>query len=445
MNKYPKWPVIVLAVICVALLLFGALGYATYYGDITTNIAASALGINGGLGIENAMDMVFSYKGDATPEDLERNKEVLEKRLDGLGFYDHSVTYDAEAKSFHVEIARGPKSTYTASTIFYNIASLGELEIRSSSEKDADGKPGGELICGNEGLVSAEANDETVLDSLVRYNLTLKFTGEAKKAIRAYTEKALEDASSGTYAIWVDGNLINSRSFNAPITDGVIEAGSSTYSYSGSGESNLSAVAMVLRGGKMAFALDDETMLSVSEPDNSAYYRAILYGLGAVCLLCAVCWVARYRVLGCAAVIGLCGFLGLVLICMTGSFYSYGMYLSYTGLGAFAASVLAGLLGTGYMLRSIRMSLGVASPFKAVDSFIKSRRGRLFAALVCVLAAAIAAYALNIHVLDDVLRPAAICAVSGFLFLFAVFGVCARSFTGFSALREAKYYGGKAE
>ena len=445
MNKYPKWPVIALAVICIALLIFGAFGYATYYGDITTNIAASALGINGGLGIENAMDMVFTYEGDPTPEELELNKAVLEKRLEGLGFLDHSVTYDPASKTFHAEIARGPKSVYTPSNIFYNIGAVGKLEIRSSAEKDASGNPGGELICGNEGLVKAVANNESVLNSLVKYNLTLTFTGEAKKAIRAYTEKALENANTGTYAIWLDGALINSRSFSSPITDGVIEAGSSTYAYSDGGESNLSAVAMVLRGGKMAFKLTDETMLSVSDPDATVYYKAILYGMAAVCLLCAAGWVARYRMLGCAAVIGLCGFLGLVLICMTGSFYSYGMYLSYTALGAYAASVLAGLLGVGYMLRSIRMSLGVASPFKSVDSFMKSRRARLIAALVCVGAAAIAAYALNIHVLDDVLRPAAICALSGFLFLFAAFGVCARSFTGFAALREAKYYGGKAE
>ncbi len=441
MSKYPKFPVIVLAVLCTALLIFGCAGYSTQYGDITTNVSASALGINGGLGIENAVGMIYSCEEDLTAEQLDAVKTVIEKRLNAIGITDHTVAYDAESNSFEVEVARGPKSTYTVSDLYDGLSASGLLEVYDSSEKDADGKPTGELICTNDEPVLATTSTEQYMNSLVKYNLTLKFTGAAKQAIKEYTEKKLESGSDGVYSVWLDGEMLNSRAFNKVISNGVLEAGNASYSYGGSSGS-YDSQAMIITGGRIESELKGITMLSFSEPDRSVNYKAVLYGMAAVCVLCAVYWIVRYRLLGLAAVISLAGYLGTVIMIMTGSFYSLGIYLSVTGLGAFVACTLAVLLCTSYMLRGIRLNVAVVSPFRAIDSFCKVRTGGLFAALAVIAAGAVAANQLKLTSLYTIILPAAICCCAGLLFMFWVFRACAKSFTGYKAFKSARLYGG---
>ena len=144
-----------------------------------------------------------------------------------------------------------------------------------------------------------------------------------------------------------------------------------------------------------------------------------------------------------AALICLAGYLGSVLMIVTGSFYSLGLYLSLTSLASFVASTFAVMLCVSFMLRSIRLNLAVVSPQKAVDTFCKPRTGGLFAALLVLAVGAIAAGALNAGFLFVVIGPAAICCAAGLLFMFWAFRACAKSFTGFTAFRSAKLYGGK--
>ena len=442
MSKYPKYPVIVLAVICVALLIFGAAGLSTHYGDITTNVAASALGINGGLELENAVDMIFTYEGEASEEDLRTAKQVMEKRLSALGIDDYAVSYDSAKKAFVVEVARGSKSTYTLGDVYNGLAAQGKLEVHDGSETDSDGKPTGELILTNEGLTDATATTETFNNSLLKYGLTLRFSGEAKKALKEYTAKALENAASCTYSVWLDGKLINNKSFSSVISNGVLDAGNSSYSYNGS-DGSYDSQAMILKGGMMNVSVSPLTTLSMSDPDRSLNYRAVLYGMAAVCALCAVCWIVRYRLFGVAATLCLAGYLGCVLMYISGSFFSLGVYLSLEVLAAFVAGTFAVLLSVSYMLISIKLNLAVVSPAKAVDTFCKPRTAGLWAVSAVLLAAAICAGTLKLNAPYAFLRPAAACCIAGFVFMFWAFRACAKSFTGFNAFRSVKLYGGK--
>ena len=120
-----------------------------------------------------------------------------------------------------------------------------------------------------------------------------------------------------------------------------------------------------------------------------------------------------------------------------------GIYLSMPVLSAFVISTLCVLLCVSYMLRSIRMELAVVSPYRAIDSFCKSRTAGLNIAFIVLLAGAIAAYLLKLGSLYAYLRPAAICCGAGILFLFWIFRACSKSFTGYKALKSAKLYGGK--
>ena len=206
-------------------------GVAAKYGDVTTTYIKGAKDIRFGVDIKGGVNVTFvpSDGYDATDEQLDAARLVIENRLVALNVTDYELYVDNNSDSLILEFPwQSGETDFDPESAIQEIGTTAYLTFREGASKD------GELILDGSMVESASAQYGAVSNGgSSEYYVALKFTTEGAKAFGDATTKLAAD--KGSISIWLDDENVSTATVNTAITDGqaIITSSASNPVYAG--------------------------------------------------------------------------------------------------------------------------------------------------------------------------------------------------------------------
>lgn len=221
-----KKPVFFIVLLCI--IAFGYLTYAgihTQYGDIKTSYIKGVEDIRWGIDIQGGVNATFEPADnyDATKEEMDAAKAVIEQRLVSLNITDSEVYVDYKKNKVMVSFPwQANEESFDPEAAVSELGETAKLVFRKGKEEKGE-----QVLTGND-VKKAEVRqtqDETTGN--IKYVVSLTLNNSGKKA---FADATTELAGKGFISIWMDDKCISAPSVNSAITDGecVIE-GKFTY------------------------------------------------------------------------------------------------------------------------------------------------------------------------------------------------------------------------
>ena len=215
-TKGKAWQLVVTALLIVVFVYTAFFGVAAKYGDVTTTYIKGAKDIRFGVDIKGGVNVTFvpSDGYDATDEQLDAARLVIENRLVALNVTDYELYVDNNSDSLILEFPwQSGETDFDPESAIQEIGTTAYLTFREGASKD------GELILDGSMVESASAQYGAVSNGgSSEYYVALKFTTEGAKAFGDATTKLAAD--KGSISIWLDDENVSTASVNAAITDG---------------------------------------------------------------------------------------------------------------------------------------------------------------------------------------------------------------------------------
>lgn len=378
MNKRGKsWPLFVVAILIVVFSLTAIFGVSYQYGDTKNTYIKGASDIRFGIDIRGGVDVTFMPDGDvdATPEQMNAAKTVIEDRLVGLGITDYESYVDSNKDRIIVRFPwKTGESDFNPQTAIDEIGTTAKMVFRKGSTVDGE-----EILSGDDVTSANAAYSET--DGWV---VQLKFSSDGAKAFAdATTELA---ASGDPISIWLDDENISTASVDEAITGGeAIIKGNFD-------QDSAATLANQINSGALPFALSAESYSTIS-PTLGARSLEVMVLAGVVAfVLVAVLMILRYRLPGTIATFSLLGQVCATLAVVSGYFSVFpGSTLTLPGIAGIILGVgmavdanvviFARVKEEFYTGKTLRTSLK-AGFHKAATAIVDSNVTTLIAAFV---------------------------------------------------------------
>ena len=293
-TKGKAWQLVVTALLIVVFVYTAFFGVAAKYGDVTTTYIKGAKDIRFGVDIKGGVNVTFvpSDGYDATDEQLDAARLVIENRLVALNVTDYELYVDNNSDSLILEFPwQSGETDFDPESAIQEIGTTAYLTFREGASKD------GELILDGSMVESASAQYGAVSNGgSSEYYVALKFTTEGAKAFGDATTKLAAD--KGSISIWLD----DENASNPLTQDAVVK------------------MARQINSGALPFALsvDSYSTVSPSLGENSLG-AMVLAGLIAFALI-VVFMTVLYRLPGFLACIALAGQVAATLAFVSGYF-----------------------------------------------------------------------------------------------------------------------------
>ena len=265
-KKGKPWHFAVMALLICVFAFTAFFGVSSTYGDIKTVYIKGASDIRFGIDIRGGVDVTFVPADgyDATPEQMQAAKTVIEDRLVSQNITDSEV-YTDEAKDRI--IVRFPwkegESGFDPETAIQELGATAQLTFRKGTSAD------GEIVLeGSDVRRAAAAYGPLTANGVSEYYVQLELEDSGKtKFAEATTELAQEN---GQISIWMDDQMISAPYVNTAITDGV-----ATISGSFTQESAVS-LADRINSGALPFALSADSYSTISPTLGTQSLEAML-------------------------------------------------------------------------------------------------------------------------------------------------------------------------
>ena len=249
---------------------------------------------------------------DATDEQLDAARLVIENRLVALNVTDYELYVDNNSDSLILEFPwQSGETDFDPESAIQEIGTTAYLTFREGASKD------GELILDGSMVESASAQYGAVSNGgSSEYYVALKFTTEGAKAFGDATTKLAAD--KGSISIWLDDENVSTATVNTAITDGqAIITSSASNPFT---QDAVVKMARQINSGALPFALsvDSYSTVSPSLGENSLG-AMVLAGLIAFALI-VVFMTVLYRLPGFLACIALAGQVAATLAFVSGYF-----------------------------------------------------------------------------------------------------------------------------
>lgn len=281
-------------------------GVHNTYGDIETSYIKGVDEIRWGIDIQGGVNATFEPADgvDATDEELEAAKTVIEQRLVSLNITDSEVYVDTTKDRVIVSFPWASDETdFDAEKAVSELGDMAELKFVKGQTAD------GELIMTGTAVesASAEPNQQTANQWLV----SLKLNEEGKEAFAAATA---ELKNKGYISVWMDDTSVSVASVAAEITDGnAVITGDFTYEAAKSLADKINAGALPI---KM-----EATSTNTISPTLGEGARNAMAVAGVIALIVvSVYIIIVYRLPGAVAAIALCGQVAGSLAAVSGFF-----------------------------------------------------------------------------------------------------------------------------
>ena len=362
-TKGKAWQLVVTALLIVVFVYTAFFGVAAKYGDVTTTYIKGAKDIRFGVDIKGGVNVTFvpSDGYDATDEQLDAARLVIENRLVALNVTDYELYVDNNSDSLILEFPwQSGETDFDPESAIQEIGTTAYLTFREGASKDS------ELILDGSMVESAAAQYGPVSGNSSEYYVALKFTDAGAKAFGDATTRLYQ--SSGTISIWLDDENVSTATVHAAITDGAaIITSSASNPFT---QDDVVKMARQINSGSLPFALtvDSYSTISPSLGENSLS-AMVLAGLIAFALI-VVLMTALYRLPGFLACIALAGQVAATLAFVSGYFSVFESFtLTLPGIAGIILAIGMGVDANVITAERIKEELRSG---KSLDGALKS-------------------------------------------------------------------------
>lgn len=323
-------------IVLVFILAFAYLtifGVHYMYGDIENTVIKSISEIRWGIDIQGGVNATFGPDGDydASEDDMDSAKAVIEQRLLNLGITDSEVYVDYTKNKVIVSFPwQSGETEFDPETAVGELGETAILSFKEGSEED------GEEIMTGENVKSASARYYTDDNNEIIYVVSLELDSDGTEAFAAATTELA--AESGNISIWMDDTCISDATVNTAITDGKCQIeGSFT-------ADEAKELADKINAGSLPFKLV-ATSTNIISPTlgTGALSAMLLAGIIAFAFI-VVYLIAIYRLPGAIAAISLVGQVVGTLACISRFFADFESFtLTIPGIAGIILSIGMGV------------------------------------------------------------------------------------------------------
>ncbi len=328
MKRVKKPVFFILLVLILALAYTSIFGVYTQNGDIKQTWVKGVGDIRWGIDIRGGVEATFSPADgvDATPEQLDAAKAIIELRMVSRSITDYELYTDEANDKIIVRFPwRSGESDFDPETAIKEISATALLTFREGMEYeemsyDDDGEPVYEVPAGETAeKIVLEGNDVVEATPMMQRNDT---TGEYQYVVSlklsdAGAEKFAEATSrmvGQTISIWMDDVMISYPTVQTAITDGsAVITGSFT-------AAEASELASTIQGGALPFALQTSNFSTINPTLGLQSLDAMMIAGIIAFIVIAVLMIVVFRLPGFVAMLSLAGQLALTFAAVSGFF-----------------------------------------------------------------------------------------------------------------------------
>ena len=377
MKRVKKPVFFIVAVLILALAFTSVCGVYTQNGD-TKNTWIKGVGdIRWGIDIRGGVEATFSPADgvDATPEQLESAKAIIELRMVSKSITDYEIYTDEANDKIIVRFPwKSGETDFDPEKAIEEISATALLTFREGWEYadatvDEDGLPIYQtpsgvtaeniILQGNDVVEAAPMmyQDETTGEYV--YSISLTLSDAATKKFAEATERLMGQVIS----IWMDDIMLSYPTVGAVITDG--EA-SITGNFDAVEATELAAK---IQGGALPFALETSNFSTVNPTLGLQSLDAMVLAGSIALALIAVFMIVVYKVPGFVAVLALIGQLAITFAAISGYLPGFNSFtMTLPGIAGIILSVGVGVDANIITASRIKEELGTG---KTLDGAIQ--------------------------------------------------------------------------
>lgn len=355
MKRVPKPVFFVVALLILAFSFTAIFGISYYTGDNKTTVLKGISDIRWGIDIRGGVEATFKPAGDvdATDEQLESAKSIIELRMVSQGITDYELYADAKSDRIIVRFPWKEDSDQNAIEAIEEISSTAQLTFRpgkeySTTDVDSNGEyvyktPSGDtaktiLMDGSyvESATAGMTTDKSTGKNSYVVQLKLKSDGDknGKELFGNITKEYLNQQVS----IWMDDIMLSAPTVNAEITDGnAVISGDFT-------AKEAQDLASKINAGALPFQLETSNYGTISATLGENSLVAMAYAGVIAFILIAIIMILFYRLPGFVAVISLLGQMGLAIAAVSGYFPVFSSFtMTLPGIAGLILSIGMGV------------------------------------------------------------------------------------------------------
>lgn len=326
MKRVPKPVFFVVALLILAFSFTAIFGVAYYTGDNKNTVVKGIGDVRWGIDIKGGVEATFKPANDydATDEQLESAKAIIELRMISQGITDYELYADKNSDRIIVRFPwKSDEKDYNAVEAIDEISSTAQLTFRpgnsyADTEVGSDGSyvyktPTGDtetILMDGSMVESAEARVYQGEDGTSQYVVSLEFTEEGKQKFGEITQEYVGQ----TISIWMDDIMISAPNVNSAITDGKAQI-EGTFT-----ATEATDLANKISAGALPFQLETVSNGSISATLGENSLTAMAYAGVIALIVIVLIMIIFYRLPGFIASIALIGQVGLSIAAVSGYF-----------------------------------------------------------------------------------------------------------------------------
>lgn len=326
MKRVPKPVFFIVALLILAFTYTAIFGVSYYDGDNKITVLKGISDIRWGIDIRGGVEATFKPADDydATDEQLEAAKSIIELRMVSQGITDYELYADRNSDRIIVRFPwKSDEQDYNAVDAINEISSTAKLTFRpgNSYETTDVGSDGEYVYKTPTGETATELMDGTMVDKAEagliqdkekgnQYIVSLELTDEGAKKFAEITQQYLNK----TVSIWMDDIMLSAPTVQAVISDGKAQiSGSFTAK-----EAN--QLAEKINAGALPFQLETANYGNISPTLGENSLIAMAYAGIIAFIVIALIMLIFYRLPGFVSIIALLGQMGLSIAAISGYF-----------------------------------------------------------------------------------------------------------------------------
>ena len=326
MKRVPKPVFFIVALLILAFSFTAIFGVSYYTGDNKNTVLKGIGDIRWGIDIRGGVEATFKPANgvDATDEQLESAKSIIELRMISQGITDYELYADKNSDRIIVRFPwKSDEKEFNAVSAIEEISSTAQLTFRpgksyETTDVGSDGSyvyktPTGEtetVLMDGSMVDSAEAQYYTDDKGKAQFVVSLTLNDEGKQTFADITSKYLNQ----TVSIWMDDIMLSAPTVQAVISDGKAQiTGNFT-------NTEASQLAEKINAGALPFQLETANYGNIDPTLGANALTAMAYAAIIAFIVIMIIMLVFYRLPGFIAIIALIGQMGLSIAAVSGYF-----------------------------------------------------------------------------------------------------------------------------
>ena len=326
MKRVPKPVFFIVALLILAFSFTAIFGVSYYSGDNKVTVIKGIGDIRWGIDIRGGVEATFKPANgvDATDEQLESAKSIIELRMISQGITDYELYADKNSDRIIVRFPwKSDEKEFNAVNAIEEISSTAQLTFRpgksyETTDVGSDGSyvyktPTGEtetVLMDGSMVDSAEAQYYTDDKGKAQFVVSLTLNDEGKQTFADITSKYLNQ----TVSIWMDDIMLSAPTVQAVISDGKAQiTGNFT-------NTEAAQLAEKINAGALPFQLETANYGNIDPTLGANALTAMAYAAIIAFIVIMIIMLVFYRLPGFIAVIALIGQMGLSIAAVSGYF-----------------------------------------------------------------------------------------------------------------------------